>query len=285
MGKPMVLNLLKAGHKVTVFDRRKEAVSDVCRSGANEASSIVETARSGEVIFTSLPNPQVVEEVTLGEGGLLEALPSGATLIVTDTVLPKTIKKIAARAAFRGVDMLESPISGGVSGAYAATLTFIAGGDKSVFERCRHLLQILGKNVFHVGVFGAANTIKLVNNLISIVNVVTVVEGFVLGMKAGADPKKMFDVISSSTGRSYALEWKLANIIAKRNFDPGATIELVCKDLSLAKELGKELAVPLFMTSVAFEVYEMARAKGLSLRDHTSVATILEDLAGVEIKF
>ena len=285
MGKPMSINLLRAGYELTVYDIRKEAMKALIRSGAKAATSPKEVAQASDIVLTSLPTPEALEDVVLGADGVLEGARKGGILIDTSTVSPSTIKKIWTEAKERGLMVLEAPVSGGVIGAEAGTLTVIVGGDRPVFERCHEILKVLGKNIYHVGDIGSGNTVKLVNNLISLVNVVVLSEGMVLGVKAGIEPETLHNVIKVSSGRSYALEVKLPRHISKGEFKQGFALELACKDLGLALDLGREIGVPLFVTSVARQIYELARARGMSRLDHTAVITLLEEAAQVEVRF
>jgi len=285
MGLPMSSNLLKAGYELIVYDIREEAMKDPVRLGAKAARSSREVAQASDIVMTSLPTQKALEEVVLLEDGVLEGAKRGCILIDTSTVSPSSIKSIASIAKERGVEVLDAPVSGGVAGAKAATLTVMVGGDKSVFDRCQEIFRVIGKNIYHVGDVGSGNTVKLVNNLMSLVNVVALSEGMVLGMKAGVDPETLHRVISVSTGRSYALEVKLPNLISKGRFEAGFAIDLACKDLRLAIDLGREMGVPLFVTSIAQQVYELARARGMGRLDHTAVIKLLEEAAQVEVRY
>ena len=277
MGSHMTVNLINAGYDVTVFDIRKEAMEYIMQFGAKLGSSPSDVAKKSNIILTSLPSTNALKDVVLGEQGMLESMKCGSILIDTSTVSPSTIQKIGLVLKEQKVSVLEAPVSGGVEGAEAGTLTIMVGGSVDVFQRCHELLQVIGKNIYHVGALGSGNTVKLVNNLMSLVNVVTLSEGMVLGVKAGVDAATLYNVIKVSTGRSQALEWKLPNKILPRNFEPGFTIDLTYKDLSLVLSLAKELGVPLFVTSIAQQVYALAKAKGLGKLDNTAVITLFEE--------
>jgi 3-hydroxyisobutyrate dehydrogenase len=285
MGRPMSINLLRAGYELTVYDIREEAMEAPIRLGANAATGPKEVAQASDIVLTSLPTPEALEQVVLGADGVLEGARKGSILIDTSTVSPSTIKKIWAEAKDRGLMVLEAPVSGGVIGAEAGTLTVIVGGDRPVFERCHEILKVIGENIIHVGDIGSGNTVKLVNNLISLANVAVLSEGMVLGVKAGIEPETLYNVIKVSSGRSYALEVKLPRIISKGEFNQGFALDLACKDLGLALDLGREIGVPLLVTSVARQVYELARARGMGRLDHTAVITLLEEAAQVEVRF
>jgi len=281
MGSHMTVNLINAGYDVTVFDIRKEAMEYMMQFGAKLGSSPSDVARKSNIILTSLPSTNALEDVVLGEHGMLESMKCGSILIDTSTVSPSTIQKIGLVLKEQKVSVLEAPVSGGVEGAEAGTLTIMVGGSVDVFQRCHELLQVIGKNIYHVGALGSGNTVKLVNNLMSLVNVVTLSEGMVLGVKAGVDAATLYNVIKVSTGRSQALEWKLPNKILLRNFEPGFTIDLTYKDLSLVLSLARELGVPLFVTSIAQQVYALAKAKGLGKLDNTAVITLFEEASKI----
>ena len=285
MGAPMSANLLKAGHELTVYDVREEAMEEPVRLGAKAARSPREVAHASDVVMTSLPTQKALEDVVMGRDGVLEGAMRGCVLIDTSTVSPSTIKRIAAIARERGVEVLDAPVSGGVAGARAATLTVMVGGDKGVFERCQEVLSAIGKNIYHVGDVGSGNAVKLVNNLMSLVSVLALSEGMVLGTKAGVDPETLHRVIKVSTDSSYALEVKLPNLISKGRFEAGFAIDLACKDLGLAIDLGREMGVPLFVTNIAQQVYELARARGMGRLDHTAVIKLLEEAAQVEVRY
>ena len=285
MGTPMSINLLRAGYELTVYDIREEAMRAPVQLGAKAAGSPKEVAQASDIVLTSLPTPEALEEAVLGADGVLEGARKGSILIDTSTVSPSTIKKVSAEARDRGMDVLEAPVSGGVIGAEAGTLTVIVGGDKPVFERCYEVLKVIGENIYHVGDVGSGNTVKLVNNLISISNVAVMSEGMVLGVKAGVSPKTLHDVIKVSSGRSNAIEVKLPRTIAKGEFEAGFALDLACKDLGLALDLGREIGVPLLVTGVARQVYELARARGMGRLDQTAVIKLLEEAAQVEVRY
>jgi len=285
MGTPMSINLLRAGYGLTVYDIREVAMETPVLMGAEAAGSPEEVSRASDVVLTSLPTPEALEEVVLGGDGVLEGAREGCILVDTSTVSPRTIRKIWGEAEGRGVRVLEAPVSGGVMGAEVGTLTVIVGGDEPVFEKCLEILQVIGKNIYHVGGVGSGNTVKLVNNLLSLVNVVTLSEGMVLGVKAGVSPETLHNVVNVSSGRSYASEVKLPRFISQGNFEPGFALDLAYKDLGLALDLGREMGVPLQITSVAQQIYELAKEKGIGRLDHTAVITLLEEAAQVEVRF
>ncbi len=285
MGGAMAANLLDAGFRLTAYDINRDALTKIAAKGARIGTDVREVAANSNVVMTSLPSPEILEEVVLGERGILAGAKEGTILITTDTILPETIRKISGEAAKRGVSVLDAPVSGGPHGARAATLTIMVGGEKNTFERCIPIFKVIGRETHHVGPSGAGCITKLVNNLCSLANMVAACEGFVLGVKAGIDPKVLHQVISTGTGRSYALEHKIPKQIAKGNFEAGFSIRIASKDLSLITSLGRTNGVPLFITSAVDQLFKMARAKGLDEKDHVAVITVLEEIAGVQVRF
>jgi 3-hydroxyisobutyrate dehydrogenase len=284
MGKPMAANIVKAGYSLKVFDVAKAVVEEMVAQGATAAASPGEAAVGCEFVFMSLPNAAIVDQVITAQNGVLTGSHAGQIIIDLSSVTPGHTQKMAALAADKGVEYLDAPVSGGVAGAIAGTLTIMVGGEEAVFERCREILQVVGKKLYHVGPAGAGDTMKLVNNLLLGINMVGVAEALTLGVKAGLDPKAMLDVIGVSSGRSYALEAKVPNFVLPGNFEPGFAIDLQYKDLEMATQTAKELGMPLLLTNLAQQVYETARASGLGRKDISAVITLLEDLANVEVR-
>ena len=195
-------------------------------------------------------------------------------------MLPSTPRKLEARAKARGVHFLEAPVSGGVTGARAATLAVMAGGDPAVLERVRAVLKSIGPNIFHVGPVGAGNTVKAINNMMACVNSLAMMEGLVLGMKAGLDPMTVYEVVKASSGDSKALE-RIPRALIPRNFEPGFKVQLMNKDLDTFNTIAKELHVPVSFANVAQRYQQAALAAGLGEQDTSVILTLIEQLAGV----
>jgi 2-hydroxymethylglutarate dehydrogenase len=285
MGRRMSLNLLKAGFKLTVYDVRPEAVLDLVQHGAAAAKNPAKVAQNSDVIITSLPTPEALKEVILGTSGIVTASKRALIVIVTDTVSPESIRKLASAVEMQGIEVLDAPVSGGTSGAENATLTIMVGGKKETFENCIDILRTIGKEIIYVGSAGCGNVVKLVNNLLSLSSVAALCEGIVLGVKAGVDAQTLRNVIMTSTGRSYALEHKLPNVIAKGKFEGGFAVDLALKDLNFAVNLGKSYQMPMTIAEVTRRIYEEAKSKGLGRKDHTAIITLLEELTGVRIRY
>jgi 3-hydroxyisobutyrate dehydrogenase len=282
MGNPMASNILKNGFKMKVFDLSPKAMENLVQAGAQRAASAREVVEGSEIVLTCLPASPDVEALYLDAGGLVECAKPGTILIDLSSVLPSTPRKIEPRARDRGVHFLESPVSGGVSGARAATLAVMVGGDGEVLKRAEPVLRSLGPNIFHVGPVGAGNTVKAINNMMACVNSLAMMEGLVLGLKAGLDPMIIHDVVKASSGGSKALD-RIPRAIIPRDFEPGFKVFLMNKDLETFNTIAKELHVPVSFSNVAQRYEQAAMAAGLADKDTTVVMTIIEKLAALEV--
>ena len=283
MGKGQALNLVKAGFELTVHDIAESAVRVLVKAGAKSAHSAKEVAQMSEVVFTCLPTVEAMEEVILGENGILAGAKEGDILIDTGTTDLKFIKKFVAAATAKGVKMLDAPVAGGVTGSNAGTLTVMVGGDKEAFRQSLNILNAIGKHVFHVGDSGTGLIVKLVNNCIGIANVALFSEALVLGVKAGIDAKMLCEIIKTGSGNSWQFENKTPRIL-KRDFEPTAGFREAYKDLLLVMSLARQVKAPLMVASTAIQVYEAARAEGLDDQDFIGVIRVLERISGVEVK-
>ncbi|MBE3561813.1 MAG: NAD(P)-dependent oxidoreductase [Ktedonobacteraceae bacterium] len=288
MGRPMTLNLLKAGHEVTVFARHPEKpeVQEVINAGAKLAPSARAVAMASEIVITMVPNSPQVEEVVTGPRGLLEGSRKGLIIIDMSTIAPSTTRKMAALAAEKGVHFLDAPVSGGSQGAVNGTLTIMVGGEREVFEQALPVLEAMGKkeNIFYIGPSGSGEVVKLINNMLVGTIAASIAEALVLGVKAGADVETMAKIIGVSSGAS----WQLANQFPLRafngSFKPGFMTDLLHKDLGLALDLAAELQVPVAMTALSRQLFEMARAAGYGRDDYTALLKVLEQMTGVEVR-
>ncbi|HEY7365882.1 MAG TPA: NAD(P)-dependent oxidoreductase, partial [Methylomirabilota bacterium] len=252
------------------------------QAGARKAGSASETVDGADIVLTSLPASPDVEAVYLDRGGLVERARPGTILIDLSSVLPSTPKKIEPRAKARGVHFLEAPVSGGVTGARAATLAIMVGGDAEPLSRAQPVLRAIGPNVFHVGAVGAGNTMKAINNMMSCVNALAMMEGLVLGVKAGLDPMTIYEVVKASSGGSKALD-RIPRAILPRNFAPGFKVALMNKDLDTFNSIARELHVPVSFSNVAQRYEQAALAAGLGEQDTSSVLMIIERLAAAQV--
>src|SRR6266705_3517854 len=288
MGRPMTLNLLKAGYHVTVFARHpgKPEVQEVLDAGAKLAPSPRAVAMASDVVITMVPNSKQVEEVVAGPHGILEGARRGLIIIDMSTIAPAMSRKLAELASKRDGHFLDAPVSGGSMGAVNGTLTIMAGGEREIFEQARPVLEAMGKkeNIFYVGPSGSGEVVKIVNNILCGAIAAATAESFVLGVKAGVDVETMAKIIGVSSGAS----WQLANQFPLRavngSFQPGFITDLINKDLGLALDLAAERQTPVMITALTRQLYEMARAAGYGHNDYTSVLKVLEGIAGAEVR-
>jgi 3-hydroxyisobutyrate dehydrogenase len=282
MGNPMAYNVLKASFPMIVFDLNPKAMENLVQAGARPARTAREVIEHADIVLTSLPASPDVEAVYLDPGGLVERARAGTILIDLSSVLPSTPRKIEPRARERGVHFLEAPVSGGVSGARAATLAVMVGGDAAVLRRAEPVLRAIGPNIFHVGPAGAGNTVKAINNMMACVNGLAMMEGLVLGVKAGLDPMTIYEVVKASSGGSKALE-RIPRALIPRNFEPGFKVALMNKDLETFTTIAKELHVPVSFANVAQRYEQAALAAGLGEQDTSVALTIIERLAATQV--
>jgi 3-hydroxyisobutyrate dehydrogenase len=282
MGNPMAANVLKAGFPLTVFDKNPAAMENLVQAGAKRAASTRDVADAAEIVMTCLPASPDVEDLYLSPGGLVACARPGTILIDLSSVLPSTPRQLEPAAKKRGVHFLESPVSGGVSGARAATLAVMVGGDADVLKRAEPVLRAIGPNIFHVGPVGAGNTAKAINNMMACVNSLAMMEGLALGVKAGLAPMTIYEVVKASSGGSKALE-RIPKALIPRDFEPGFKVQLMNKDLETFNAIAKELHVPVSFSNVAQRYQQAALAAGLADKDTSVVMTIIERLAAVEL--
>lgn len=267
MGKPMAENFLKAGYELNVFDVSALVMEKWKKTSANLCKNVTEVAEESDIIFSSLPNGKIVQSIMEGEEGVLASCKTGSVIVDLSSVAPETSENLCQKAGEKGVCYLDSPVSGGVTGAQKGTLTLMVGGDREAYEAVLPELNCIGKNIFYIGKSGSGDAMKIVNNLLLGCNMAALAEALILGEKCGLDLKTMKEIISISSGRSYVSEAKLENFIMPESYEGGFAISLQHKDLSLALEAGKAVTMPLPMTSMAAQIYELAKAEGLSRKD------------------
>lgn len=279
----MAANLLKAGHQLVAYDINPNPLEELAKMGAIPKGKPSEIPPFAEIIFLSLPSHGVVEEVMLGKDGILSTVQKGQIVVDTTTSLPSVSKKMAEKLEALGADFLDTCVGSPPAEVAAQNATFMVGGQKNALEKARGLLETTAKRIFYVGPSGSGNTAKLVNNLLSMTNTACFIEGLVLGAKAGIDPEILYEVICASGGNSIQFQRKVPRII-NRNFAPFFSLDLGYKDLSLVTQFAQELKVPVFLGSVAKQIFEMARAKGLGGEDNVALVKVLEELSGVQVK-
>jgi 3-hydroxyisobutyrate dehydrogenase len=283
MGGRMAATLARAGHPLAVHDIEPTRVGVLTADGAAACTSPRQVAERSEIVFSSLPLPATVRSVYLGPAGVLEGVRPGMVLVDTSTVDPETTRAVSAAAAARGVHHLDAPVSGGWREAETGALVIIAGGDREAFDRVRDVLAVLGPAVHHAGPSGAGNVVKLVNNVMSMGNVLVAAEAFVLGVRAGMEPERLLEILRTSAGRSYHFEKRFPNILA-RNFAPGFTVDLARKDLGLAVDMARSHDVPVPATSLLHQLYNACAALGEGPSDFAAIVKLFESWARIEVK-
>ena len=284
MGDPMSRNVLKKGFPLTVYDVRPEAVQRLAEAGAKAASSPREVAEQTDVVLTMVPNSGDVEAVILSADGVAAGARPGLVVIDMSTIDPAVSKRVAAALATRGVAMLDAPVGRPSIFAAQAALAFMVGGDKAVLERCRDILMAMGDTIFYCGESGMGSTMKVVNNLLSITTLAVTSEALVLGAKSGLKPSVMLDVLRRTAANNAHLNMTYPSKALKGDFSPMFMIDLAHKDLSLGLQLGAAQQVPLALGAVAREMLTAARAKDRGRLDWTAVMTVLEDVAGIQVR-
>ena len=280
MGKPMARNLVKAGYELVVHNRSRGAVDElVAESEAvTAASSAREVAEQVSIVITMLPDSPDVEHVVFGEGGLLEGMREGGLLIDMSTIAPATAIEVSKALAERKASSLDAPVSGGDKGAIAGTLSIMVGGQAADFDRAKPIFEAVGKTIVHVGEAGAGQIVKACNQVVVALNYAAVSEALVLGAKAGVDPEKIVEVLSGGLAASRVLEMRGPTMI-EHQFAPGFRVNLHRKDLGIALATGKEHAVPLPVTALVSQFFDMLAAEGHGDLDHSSLLSLFEKFA------
>jgi 2-hydroxy-3-oxopropionate reductase len=282
MGKPMARNLLKAGYPLVVHNRSRASVEELSREGARAAGSPQEVAQGSDVVITMLPDSPDVEQVVLGAKGVIEGVRQGMLLVDMSTVAPSTSLKVHRAMAERRVQALDAPVSGGEIGAREATLSIMVGGDEGAFQRALPILQAMGKNIVRVGGPGAGQVAKACNQVIVALTIQAVAEALTLARKCGVDPGKVREALLGGFAQSRILEVHGKRMI-DRAFQPGFRMRLHRKDLAIALQTGKEQGVALLATAQAAELMDSLLAQGKGELDHSGLALLVEQMAGLAL--
>jgi len=283
MGGPMALNLAKAGFELVVHDIDATKTDSLLKAGADMATSADLTAAAADRTIVIVETTEQAESVIIGAHGIIRGAKPGHIVVCMSTIDPFAARIFADRLAGRDIAMLDAPVSGGTGRAKSGELSVIVGGSAETFAKCQDLFAALGSQSFHVGPLGSGLAMKLVNNMLVQVNTVAVAEAMVLGVKAGLDPRTIYEVVRVSTGASAAWDLRVPRILAG-DFEPGGTIDISYKDQELETAFAKQLGVPLLLANVTQQVYQMARARGLNKQDGAAIVKIFEQLAGVTVK-
>jgi 3-hydroxyisobutyrate dehydrogenase len=277
MGLPMAQNLLTAGHAVTGFDMSKAPTAALAASGGQAADGVKAAASGAEIVITMLPAGQHVRDVYLGADGVLTCAGAGTLLIDCSTIDVETARAVAAAAGQKGFAMLDAPVSGGVGGAQAGTLTFMVGGGDAAFARARPIFEKMGKTIVHAGGAGTGQAAKICNNMILGVSMIAVSEAFVLAEKLGLDAQKLFDISSKSSGQCWSLTTycpvpgPVPTSPANRDYQAGFTAAMMLKDLKLAQDAAKAAGAATPLGADAAKIYGEFVQAGEGPRDFSGV--------------
>jgi 3-hydroxyisobutyrate dehydrogenase len=281
MGGPMVKNLLKAGHRVTVFDLAPAAVERCTKAGAGAAASAHQAAHDNDIVITMLPAGKHVREVYLGAHGILKAVRPDTLLIDSSTIDVATARDVGEAAAKAGLPMIDAPVSGGVGGAEAATLTFMVGGPDAAFARAKPILEAMGKTIVHAGPSGSGQAAKICNNMILGISMIAVGEAFVLAEKLGLDAQKLFDISSKSSGQCWSLTsycpvpGPVPNSPANRDYAAGFTADMMLKDLRLSQDAANAAHAATALGAHAAQLYEAYAASGQGAKDFSGIIQMI----------
>lgn len=284
MGGPMALNLVRAGYALTVFDLSAAALKTLADAGATVATSAADAVREADIVVSMLPASKHVQQLYLGEAGLLKAVRPGTLLIDSSTIAPAAAREVAAAAAALGLAMIDAPVSGGTAGAAAGTLTFIVGGAAANLERARPLLEKMGKNIFHAGDSGAGQIAKVCNNMLLGILMIGTSEAINLGVANGVDAKVLSDIMAKSSGRNWALELYnplpgvMDNVPAARGYSGGFGTDLMLKDLGLAQEAAASAKAVTPLGAMARELYHQHSQAGHGGLDFSSIIQLIAGL-------
>jgi 3-hydroxyisobutyrate dehydrogenase-like beta-hydroxyacid dehydrogenase len=284
MGGPMAANLQKAGYKLVVHDLHRQAASHHLAAGAQWAESPGALARNADVIFSSLPEPSDVETVALGPDGLISGMKPGTAYFDLSTNAPSLVKKLHAAFAEKGLHMLDAPVSGGPAGAKSGKLAIWVGGNESVFQEYKHVLDAIGDKAAYIGPIGSATVAKLVHNMSGYALVCALAETFTLGVKAGLEPLALWQAVrQGAVGRRLTFDAVIDQFLPGKYDPPAFALKLAHKDVALANALGRELGVPMRICNLTLAEMTEALARGWGGRDSRVVMVLEQERAGVEI--
>ncbi len=279
MGAGMVSNLLKAGFPVTVWNRTPQRAEPLLQQGATWADSPAEVAKQTDIIMICVSDTPDVQAVILGENNVIHRAKANALVIDCSTISPQATREIADQLTAQGIAMLDAPVSGGSEGAKNGTLSIMVGGDEADFARATPIFNAIGKTLTYVGGHGAGQTVKLVNQIVVVVNMLAVSEGLLLAEAGGLDLDKVLSAISGGAAGSWMLSNRGPQVVAD-DWRPGFTIDLQQKDLRLVLEAGDQLGVPLVGTGLVFQLYRTLQAQGLGEEGNHALIKALYHLMG-----
>ena len=284
MGGPMAVNLVKAGHQVCVFDLSEQAVASIVEHGASTQTDASTCVKDAEFIITMLPAGKHVEAVYLGEKGLINHIAPGALVIDSSTIDAATSRKVAAVLSEKGINFIDAPVSGGVGGATAGTLSFMVGGSETDFNKAKAVLDNMGKNIFHAGSHGAGQIAKACNNMMLSVLMVGTSEALQLGIANGLDPAVLSNIMSKSSGSNWTLDvynpcpGVMENVPSSNDYQGVFMVDLMAKDLGLAMDTAVNSQSSTPMGSLARSLYAMHAAAGNGDKDFSSIFNLFNKM-------
>jgi 3-hydroxyisobutyrate dehydrogenase len=284
MGMGMATSLIKVGFRVKGYDINPAALQVFSRAGGQAVTSIVGAARDVAALVIVVVNAEQVEEVLFGLDAAAEVLPSGSVVILCSTVKPEFARQTAARLYDMGLEMIDAPISGGAAKAAEGKLSIMASGFPAAFDKVDPILAAMSEKLYKLGdECGLGSTVKMVNQLLAGIHIAAAAEAIAFGVKAGANPAQLYEVISNSAGASWMFQNRVPHMLAG-DFTPLSAVEIFVKDLGIVLETGKEIRFPLPLSAAAHQLYLMAAAAGLGREDDSAVVKIFEKLVGVEVQ-
>jgi 3-hydroxyisobutyrate dehydrogenase len=286
MGSRMARNLLRAGYKLIVHDVEPSATETLAREGAEPARSPRDVAEKVDILLLSLPDSPEVFKVATGADGIMAGAHEGLIVMDHSTVAPATPQQLAKEFEPHGMTWLDAPVSGGPNGAEAATLTIMIGGDEQAFERCRRILGVLGKNIEYMGASGMGATTKIVNNFAAGINIIATSEAFTLGVAAGIDARRLFEVLRTSSSGSWVMENLIPGVVLTNRLSeepaPRFALRLMHKDLRLAVATASALKVPFAAGTLAEQMFAIAEGQGWGNQDHMAVIKLYANYVGID---
>jgi 2-hydroxy-3-oxopropionate reductase len=284
MGLPMAKRVVAAQHDVvTTFRRRRESADQLAALGARVLDSAADVARSADVVITIVPADRELKELVVGDRGLVEGWSGGKVLIEMTSATALSMLEVERAIVAVGGAVLDAPVSGGTTAAEQGTLTIMVGGDEELLGRHRPLLETMGKQIVRVGGVGQGKVVKMVNQMLAAAHLVMIGEAFALGVRCGADPSTLYEVIKTSSGHSRMMDLRLPAFLLAGKFEPGFRLDLMKKDVNLALDSGRTLSVPLLLTSTVGQVFSAASAAGNGDADFSAAAQYVADLANVRL--
>jgi len=283
MGAPMAVNLIKAGHELTVYDLNKEVVDKVVKAGAKSANSAVSALTNAKIIISMLPNGSIVKSLYTGKKGLVNHLADDVLVIDSSTIAADDARFVAQACKSKGISMIDAPVSGGTAAAQAGTLTFICGGEAEDYAKAKPILECMGKNIFHAGASGAGQVAKICNNMLLAIHMIGTAEALNMGTRQGLDAGVLSEIMKASSGNNWSLQVYnpypdvMPNVPSSKGYEGGFMVNLMSKDLGLAQELASKSHSPIPLGAAAGQLYELHKYNGQGSKDFSSILEMLKE--------